>query len=351
MSEAPAVLVVEDERNLCRVIEAKLRRAGYVVTVAFDATSGTTALLQGPFDAVLLDVHLPDAEAIDLLPRLRRAVPSTPFILMTAYEEEDLRARALVAGASDVLFKPFDLDRMVAAVQLNSRGATAGRDHSAALASIVALGQAVTVAAPSMAPEKGLAAHVTANAEDAFAVVLDEPSGLDFGPRPVVTIVGEDGLYQFRSRLLRDRRPQGALILSKPTAIQRRQRRRSHRIELSVPIRIVVVGEASRAADPRSRAHAEVTGRAADLSAGGAAMILPKAVPPGTPVEAVIPALPGDDPDDPVVAAGDVVRCEPVRFGPSAEAHKVAVRFTRVVPRIRARIRRFVAQRAGLTTP
>ena len=117
MGNTPAILVIDDEPNFCRIIEAKLRRSGFQVTIAPDAASGENKLSSSRYSALLLDLRLPDANGVDLLPRLRQLAPNTPIILMTAYEEERLRDRALANGAVEVLYKPFDLDHLVELIQ------------------------------------------------------------------------------------------------------------------------------------------------------------------------------------------------------------------------------------------
>ena len=100
-----AVLVVDDERNFRRVVEAKLRKSSFDVILASDAASALDSVLRQPFELVLLDLHLPDADGIALLRLLRAAMPATPVIVMTAYEEEGLRERAVVMsdpGATEI---------------------------------------------------------------------------------------------------------------------------------------------------------------------------------------------------------------------------------------------------------
>src|SRR5579872_6865931 len=104
MTLEQAILVIDDERNFSRVMEAKLRRSHYDVAVAFDAASGLDRLLHRRFDLILLDVRLPDADGIALVAAARAVVPGVPVLVMTAYEDESLRARALISGATDVLY-------------------------------------------------------------------------------------------------------------------------------------------------------------------------------------------------------------------------------------------------------
>ena len=116
MAAQRVVLIVEDDPNFSRILEAKLHKNAYGVVIAPNASAALSSLLQRRFDLVLLDGRLPDADGLVALPLLRSAAPLTPFLFMTAYEEEYPRARALAAGASELLYKPFDLDRLMAEV-------------------------------------------------------------------------------------------------------------------------------------------------------------------------------------------------------------------------------------------
>jgi two-component system, OmpR family, response regulator QseB len=101
------ILVVEDDPGVRRVLERGLRLAGHVVTMTEDVAGGRAAWAGGTFDLVLLDVMLPDGDGIALLTERRLAGDATPTILVTAREESELHQRAVAAGATDYLAKPF----------------------------------------------------------------------------------------------------------------------------------------------------------------------------------------------------------------------------------------------------
>lgn len=113
----PAVLVVDDDNNLRRILEAKLQRGPFKVSTVSDLASAISALEDRTFAVVVLDDRLPDGSGLDVLPKLRGIAPSSAFVLITAYEENAMRQRAADAGAKEVLFKPFDLDMLEAVVR------------------------------------------------------------------------------------------------------------------------------------------------------------------------------------------------------------------------------------------
>jgi DNA-binding response OmpR family regulator len=113
MGDPPLVLIVDEDYNFTRILEAKLRLSGFEVTIAEDLASASAALRSRHFSLVLLDVRLPDGSGLDSLKDLRELSPKTSFVIITAYEEELLRERALASGARDVLYKPFDLELLI----------------------------------------------------------------------------------------------------------------------------------------------------------------------------------------------------------------------------------------------
>src|SRR5689334_5285793 len=122
----PSVLVVDDDQNLRRILEAKLQRIPLNVTGACDLASAASALQHDEFAVVVIDERLPDGSSLAELPALRTIAPNSAFVLITAYEESAIRQLAENAGAESVLFKPFDLDALESLV----RGIV--RDHAAA---------------------------------------------------------------------------------------------------------------------------------------------------------------------------------------------------------------------------
>jgi DNA-binding response OmpR family regulator len=101
------ILVVEDDPGVRRVLERGLRLAGHFATMTEDVAGGRAAWVDGSFDLVLLDVMLPDGDGIALLTERRSAGDVTPTILLTAREESELHQRAVAAGATDYVAKPF----------------------------------------------------------------------------------------------------------------------------------------------------------------------------------------------------------------------------------------------------
>jgi DNA-binding response OmpR family regulator len=115
------VLVVEDEKGIAEFVERALEADGYAVTVAADGARGEALALSGDFDLVLLDRRLPDRPGIEVLEAIRRSIPETPVILVTALGEREDVIEGLDRGADDYVTKPFDLDELLARVRAQLR--------------------------------------------------------------------------------------------------------------------------------------------------------------------------------------------------------------------------------------
>ncbi|WP_048440751.1 response regulator transcription factor [Caenimonas sp. SL110] len=125
------VLVVEDDEGIARGLAANLRRHGWAVDVASSLAQGWAALRAEPFDAVLLDLGLPDGDGMTLLRDLRARSaphpdPRTPVLIMTARDAVGAKIEGLDLGADDYVTKPFDFDEVAARLRALKRRA-AGR--------------------------------------------------------------------------------------------------------------------------------------------------------------------------------------------------------------------------------
>jgi two-component system response regulator QseB len=119
------ILIVEDDPLLSRGIADALRRWTHAPESAATAAAARQALQDKPFDAVLLDLKLPDGNGLDVLRTMRRCGDTTPVIVVTARDAVSDRVAGLDAGADDYLIKPFHLDELAArlrSIHRRSRG-------------------------------------------------------------------------------------------------------------------------------------------------------------------------------------------------------------------------------------
>jgi DNA-binding response OmpR family regulator len=115
------ILVVEDDPVLSDGLRAGLGMFGATLDVVESCADGRAALASSEFDALVLDLMLPDGSGLDLLADMRAAGNRTPVLLLTALDEIADRIKGLDAGADDYLGKPFDLDELGARLRAISR--------------------------------------------------------------------------------------------------------------------------------------------------------------------------------------------------------------------------------------
>jgi len=109
------VLIIEDEPRLAENIARSLREsAGYAVDIANDGQEGLFMAESNEYDAVLLDLMLPQLDGMQLLSRIRKAGQRTPVLVVTARDDKESVVALLNAGADDYLTKPFDLGELLA---------------------------------------------------------------------------------------------------------------------------------------------------------------------------------------------------------------------------------------------
>ena len=143
------LLVVEDEEHLAAGLKLNLELEGYGVDVAVSARAASERLVEAAqgvgYDAIVLDVMLPDLDGFELCRRLREAGNFVPVIMLTARSSAEDRVRGLEAGAEDYMVKPFSLEELLARVRsvLRRRAWEGGRRATPSLgAKIVAFGRA-----------------------------------------------------------------------------------------------------------------------------------------------------------------------------------------------------------------
>lgn len=108
------ILVVDDETAIATLLQYNLQQNGYEVTVALDGLSAYQKAKEQQFNAILLDLMLPEMDGMTVLKQLRQDKVSTPIILVTAKGDEFDRVLGLELGADDYITKPFSPREVVA---------------------------------------------------------------------------------------------------------------------------------------------------------------------------------------------------------------------------------------------
>jgi two-component system copper resistance phosphate regulon response regulator CusR len=110
----PEILIVEDDRDMARVLRQGLEQENYAVTVADNGWNGLHLAQAGGFQAILLDVMLPSLDGYSLARQLRAGGNSTPILMLTAKDSVTDIVSGFDAGAEDYLTKPFSFLELLA---------------------------------------------------------------------------------------------------------------------------------------------------------------------------------------------------------------------------------------------
>ena len=108
------ILIIEDERRLARLLKQGLEENGFTVDLAYDGAEGQYQVENYAYDAVLLDLMLPEVDGLTILASLRERGNDVPVLIITARGEVEDRIKGLNLGADDYLAKPFELDELIA---------------------------------------------------------------------------------------------------------------------------------------------------------------------------------------------------------------------------------------------
>jgi two-component system response regulator MprA len=127
-SRPPAILVVEDQPALARLLQKVLVEEGFRVTLAFDGPGGRDAAFAEPPDAIILDVGLPGLDGLAVCRAIRARGLRMPIVMLTARDSVPDRVAGLEAGADDYVLKPFAFEELLARlrVHLQRSGVAAG---------------------------------------------------------------------------------------------------------------------------------------------------------------------------------------------------------------------------------
>lgn len=110
------ILIVDDEKAICDLIDMNLTSAGYYCKSVQDGLEALDIIEKEQFDLVLLDIMLPGADGYDIMEYIRPM--KIPVIFITAKHEVKDRVKGLKLGAEDYLVKPFDVVELIARVEV-----------------------------------------------------------------------------------------------------------------------------------------------------------------------------------------------------------------------------------------
>lgn len=127
MSDKQRILIVDDERQITRVLSRGLTTKGYDVHVAADGEAALQTFVDWHPDLVITDLSMPNMNGLELCRRLRN-FSEVPIIILSVKGEERAKVEALDAGADDYVTKPFGIDELLARIRATLRRAPVAQD-------------------------------------------------------------------------------------------------------------------------------------------------------------------------------------------------------------------------------
>ena len=124
MAAAKKILVIDDESDVRQLMAHFLTEKGFEVRIAENGRLGLAALDTFTPDVVLLDMHMPELDGVETLKRLSARSPGLPVIMVTVNDDVETTSRLLQLGAADYVPKPFNLEYLEQAIniQLSAAG-------------------------------------------------------------------------------------------------------------------------------------------------------------------------------------------------------------------------------------
>ena len=111
------LLVIEDEVRIAEILRSALSRSGFAVDAVGLSSDARAALEVNPYDAVILDLGLPDGDGLALLKDMRAQGNAVPVLVLTARDAVEHRVAGLDTGADDYLIKPFAMSEVIARIK------------------------------------------------------------------------------------------------------------------------------------------------------------------------------------------------------------------------------------------
>lgn len=115
------ILVVEDERDLNRIITKHLKKNNYSVDSCFDGQEALDFISYSEYDLIITDIMMPNVDGYEFIDKLRANKNDTPVIMLTAKDTLEDKIVGLDSGADDYIVKPFEFDELLARIRVLMR--------------------------------------------------------------------------------------------------------------------------------------------------------------------------------------------------------------------------------------
>ncbi len=170
------ILIVDDDRSMCEMLEDDLRERAFDPTWRTSAEEAFAVLKENEFDVVLTDIQMPAINGIDLCKRVVKSQPDVPVVVMTAFGSMDSAVSALRAGAYDFVTKPIDLEMLAFTLEraVNHRSL---QEKVKKLSQLVAKSKRLEALLGESAPMQDIFDLITRIADSEASVLISGESG------------------------------------------------------------------------------------------------------------------------------------------------------------------------------
>ena len=121
MKDTPSVLIVDDDISFARTMSLVLRHRGWEVVIAANGFEAIDRVRERTFDMIFTDIVMPVIDGVETFKHIKDISPDSRVVMMTGYAVEDRVEAALQEGAYTVVYKPLDMEKVVALVEERTR--------------------------------------------------------------------------------------------------------------------------------------------------------------------------------------------------------------------------------------
>lgn len=115
--EDPKILVVDDNKDFADVFCDILKANDYKAESCYGGTQAIEITDGSDFDILFLDIRMPDMDGIETLKEIKKRHPDTTVIMMTGYSVDELVHKAIEEKASEIIYKPFEIDKVLSLIK------------------------------------------------------------------------------------------------------------------------------------------------------------------------------------------------------------------------------------------
>jgi two-component system response regulator HydG len=164
MVQKASILIVDDNLSQCKTMSLILRHKGYAVATANDGPEAIQRVQESPFDIIFMDIKMPLMNGVETYRRIKEIRPEAVVMMMTAYAVEDLIQQALEEGAYGVVYKPLDIERLIAIIE------EARQRRDGALVLVVDDDPGTCITLRNILTKKGYEVGIAPSGEEAIAL-------------------------------------------------------------------------------------------------------------------------------------------------------------------------------------